>query len=139
MAATLINGRAYDHTQIILNILGVPIVSVSSVTYTEEQEKANNFGASNRPVSRGHSSIDASASLEISMNDVEAIRDAAPGGSLLLIPAFDIVVTFANPENIVQTHVLKACEFTNDGVDSSQGDTDISRTFDLVVAEIKYR
>lgn len=138
MAAPLINGRAFDYSQIIINILGVPIVSVSSITYLEEQEKVNNMGTGNRPVSRGHATIDASGSLEISMNDIEALRDVAPNGSLLFIPAFDIVVVFGNVQN-PQTHVLKNCEFLNDGVETTVGDTDVKRTFDLVISHIQYR
>ena len=84
-------------------------------------------------------SIDASGSLEVSMNDVEALRDIAPTkGSLLSIPAFDITVMFGNSQG-VQTHRLRNCEFTNDGVETSQGDTDVKRTFDLVISHIDYR
>ncbi len=74
------------------------------------------------------------------MNDVEALRDtvAAQGGSLLAIPAFDITVTYLNAQKVV-THVLKNCEFTNDGVETTQGDTDVVRTFDLTVSHITYR
>lgn len=138
MATPLINGIAYDYTQIIVNILGVPVVSVSSIEYNEEQEKTNNFGTGNRPVSRGQGAIDASGSIEISMNDTEALRDVAPDGSLLLIPSFDIIIVFGNVQN-VQTHVLKNAAFTSDGHSSSQGDTDLKRSFDLVISHVKYR
>ena len=140
MAAPLINGRAYDFTEIIVSMLGAPVVGVKAITYTEEQDKTNNFGQGNRPISRGQGAIDASASIEISMNDIEAIRDtvALSGGSLLSIPAFDIQVTFLNAQKVV-THILKNCEFINDGVETTQGDTDVVRTFDLVVSDIKYR
>lgn len=138
MSVPLVNGRAYDFTQIILQITGVPLPSPKSINYTEEQTKENNFGTGNRPVSRGQGPIDANASIELSMNDVEALRDAAPNGSLLQIAAFDIVVTYVNLQKPVK-HVLKNCEFTDDGVESSQGDTDISRTFNLKPSHIKYR
>jgi hypothetical protein len=72
------------------------------------------------------------------MNDIEALRDAAPSGSLLQIPAFDVTVVFGNPQKPV-VHVLKKVEFTNDGLDSTQGDTDLKRTFDLVISNVKYR
>ncbi len=85
----LVNGRAYDFAQIVVTILGVPLAGVSAISYAEEQEKTNNFGQGNRPVSRGQGAIDASGSITISMNDVEALRDVAPDGSLLKIPAFD--------------------------------------------------
>lgn len=139
MALPLINGQAFDYADIVISILGVPVSGVSSINYTEEQEKANNFGTGTRPVSRGKAAIEASGSLEISMNDVEALRDVAPlRGSLLSIPAFDITVVFGNTQN-VQTHRLRNVEFNNDGVETTQGDTDIRRTFDIVISHIDYR
>jgi len=138
MAIPLINGRAYDFTQIVISLLGVPLSGMSSLNYTEEQEKTNNFGTGNRPVSRGQGPIDSSGQTELSMNEDEALRDAAPSGSLLQIPAFDITVVFGNPQKPT-THILKNCEFTNDGVETTQGDTDIRRTFDMVISNIKYR
>ena len=134
----LINGKAYDFTQIVVLIMGAPIPSVSSITYTEEQTKENNYGAGNRPVSRGKGAINASGSITLSMNDVEALRDVATDGSLLKIPAFDIQVSFLNEQKVV-THILKNCEFTDDGVESSQDDKDISRSFNLVISHVKYR
>lgn len=138
MAVPLINGRAYDYTQITAVVLGVPLAGITSINYTEEQEKTNNFGTGNRPVSRGKGAIDASGSLDIPMNEVEALRDAAPNGSLLQIPSFDIVIVFGNPQKPV-THVLKNVEFLNDGVESTQDDKDITRTFDIVISHVKFR
>jgi hypothetical protein len=138
MAVPLINGEAYSYVQITAVVLGVPLPSITSINYIEEQEKANNPGMGNRPVSRGRSMIDASGSVDISMNDIEAIRDVAPSGSLLQIPPFDIVLVFGNPQKPV-THVLKNVEFTNDGVETTQGDTDVKRTFDIIMSHIKYR
>lgn len=138
MAVPLINGQAYDFQLITAVVLGVPLPSISAINYTEEQEKENNFGLGDRPVSRGKGAINASGSLDISMNDIEALRDVAPQGSLLQIPAFDIVVVYGNPQKPV-THVLKNCEFIDDGVETSQNDKDVKRTFGLVISHIKYR
>lgn len=139
----LVNGKAYDYTQIVLTALGVPVVGVTSISYTEEQEKVNNYGTGARPVSRGRGNIEASGSLDISMNDVEALRDAAvsagiASGSLLGIPAFDITVTFGN-EQAPTTHVLKNVEFASDGMEAADGDTDINRSFDIVMSNVEYR
>lgn len=134
----LINGRAFDFAQIVVTIAGVPMPSVRSISYSEEQTKENNFGAGKRPVSRGHGTINAQASIELSMNDVEALRGAAPNGSLLAIPAFDITVVFGNPQQPTK-HRLKNCEFLSDGVEGSTDDTDLVRSFDLVVSDIEFR
>lgn len=138
MSVPLVNGVAYDFTQIVFSMLNVPIAGISSITYAEEQEKVNNFGAGDRPISRGKAAIDANGSIELSMNEVEAMRDSAPNGSLLKIPAFDITVVYGNPQKPV-THILKNVEFLNDGVDTTQGDTDLKRTFDLVISNVQYR
>lgn len=136
----LINGRSYDFAQIRAAILGVVVPSISSIEYSEEQKKENNFGAGDRPVSRGAGAIEAKGKLTMSMNDVEAIRKTVPNGSLLSVPPFDVVVTYLHPTaaNVV-THVLKNCEFTTDGVSGSQGDTDLKRDFELVLSHIVYQ
>jgi hypothetical protein len=138
MATPLINGRSYDFTQIIVTILGVPVASVSKITYNQKQDKTNNYGQGSNAVSRGQGVIEADASFDISMNDIEAIRDVAPNGSLLNVPAFDITVFFGNAQKPV-THTLKNCEFISDGVDASQGDTDLKQSFDLILSHIDFR
>lgn len=138
MAVVLINGEAYTHTQIEIIYLGVPLPSATSLDYGETQDKANNFGTGNRPVSRGRGAIDASGSIELSMNDIEAIRDAAPNGSLLQIPAADMVIVFLNPQKPV-THIIKNLEWTTDQPSSSQGDTDIKLSLDFIASNIKWR
>jgi hypothetical protein len=134
----LINGKAYDFTQVIVKILGAKVNSLTAITYTEEQEKENNYGLGNRPVSRGHGVISASASITLSMNDIEAIRDIARDGSLLKLAPFDIQVSFMNSQKVV-THIVKNCEFTTDGMEATQGDKDIKKSFDIIPSHIVYR
>ena len=135
----LINGRAYDFSQIIFVVLGVPVPSVSSISYTEEEETKMNFGTGQLPISIGYGAINSKGSIEISMNDVEAIRDVAPiRGSLLSIPLFDILVVYGNPQKPVR-HIIKNAKITDDGVETSQGDTDVKRKFNFVCSHIQYR
>lgn len=133
----LINGRAYEFSQITVDMLGGLVIDVTAINYQENQEKTNNYGTGRRPVSRGHGAIEASASIDISMNSIEAIRAAAPGNSLLCIPAFDIKVTYLNSGKVV-TDVLKNCEFLNDERGSSQGDTDISASYELIISHVEW-
>lgn len=138
MDNVLINGKAYDFTQVVVKIFGVNIASVSQINYTEEQAKENNYGTGIRPVSRGRGAITSTCSLTMSMNDVEAIRDVAPDGSLLKLAPFDIEVSFLNDQKVVN-HVIKNCEFTTDGVEAAQDDKDIKKSFDLLPSHILYR
>lgn len=138
MATTLVNGKSYSFVDVVLVVAGVPVFGVTAINYEETQEKTNNYGASTRAVSRGRGKKESSASITLSMNEVEALRDAAPEGSLLNIDPFDVQITYVNPQKVV-THVLKNCEFINDGVDISEGDTDAGKQFDLVLSHVKYR
>ena len=136
---TLVNGTSYDYTKISVILAGTPVLEVTEINYTQDQEKENNFGTGVLPVSRGQGERNSSGSIGLAMNEVEVLRDAAPpNGSLLDLPAFDIIVVYGNPQKLV-THRLIKCEFTNDGVETSQGDTSITRSFDLVIGNIHYR
>ena len=137
MPTPLINGQAYDYAQIRITLAGVPLFGVNSLSYSEEQDKTNNFGAGDRPVSRGKAAINANGSIDLSMNEVENLRAQAPNGSLVQLPSFEIVVAFLNEQQFV-SHILKNVEFLNDGVDTSQGDNDITRGFDLIISHIVY-
>lgn len=138
MSVPLINGKAYDYTNITVSFLGSPLASVSQLNYTETQAKTNNYGTGNRPVSRGQGAIEVSCSMQISMNDIERLRDASPDGSLLGLPAFDIIVLHGTG-TMLKKHIIKNCEFSDDGVESSQGDTDIKRTFNLTPSHIIWK
>ncbi len=138
MALPLVNGQAFDYAQIIPLYLDVPLVSMTSITYEETQEKVDNPGTGNRGISRGRADIKSNGSIELSMNDIEALREIAPQGSLLLLPASDFQLVFGNPQN-VQTHVLKNLEFTNDGGTGTQGDTDMKMTLNFIISNVIYR
>lgn len=134
----LINGRAYDYSQIVFVVLGVPVPSVSSISYTQEEEDKMNFGTGQLPISIGYGSINSKGSIEISMNDVEALRDVAPNGTLLRIPLFDILVVYGNPQKPVR-HIIKNVKFTDDGVETATGETDVKRKFNFICSHIQYR
>jgi hypothetical protein len=138
MEKVLINGKAYAHAQIVATIAGVPVASISEVEYKETQDKSNNYGIGSRPISRGYGTTAATASVTLAMAEVEQIRDAAPDGSLLKIPPFDLVVTFLNDQRIV-THIVKNCEFLNDGVESKTGEMDVKMKFDLLPSHVLFR
>lgn len=138
MAVPLVNGQAFDYTQITPVFLGVPLLSMTSITYEQTQEKVNNMGTGNFPVSQGQGAIESSGTIELSMNDIEAMREVAPNGKLLLIPASDFILVFGNPQN-VQTHILKNLRFTNDGGSATLADSDLKFTLNFTLSDVQYR
>lgn len=136
--SVLINGKAYAHANIIPMIGGVVIHSITQISYGESQEKENQYGIGKRPVSRGQGPIKPDeVSIEMSMNDVEIIRDNAPNKSLLQIAPFDIPVVYNNGQRVIRD-VIKNCEFTTDGRESAVDNKDIKKTFTLISSHVEF-
>ena len=132
----LINGTAYDWASIKIQILGVTVYGVSAINYGVTQEKTNNMGAGTEPVSRGRGGKEYSASLTLEMKEIRRIQAALPAGSSLLdIPPFPIVVQYLVGTNLV-TDVVNNAEFTQQVVDTSQGDSTINMEMPLAIAGI---
>ena len=53
MAVALVNGRSYSHTDIIANIGGVPVLSISNLTINDTQDKSFSHGTSRLAVAYG--------------------------------------------------------------------------------------
>lgn len=137
MSTSLVNGRAYDYVSIEILYGGVPLYSTSAISYVETQTKTDNKGTGNRGVSRGREAIECTGSFDLSMNDTEKLRAAAPGRSLLNIPAFDIIVKYGDAGQIPVIDTIKNVEFTDDGVETTVGDTDIKRTFSIIFSHVQ--
>ncbi len=138
----LINGTSYSFSQIKLVFANVVMTGIQEVTYVGERDVTGNMGTGNRPNSVGFGPIDSTATLALSMNEVEKIRDAVklagfPSGTLLEFPLFDIIVVYNNAQKIVK-HTLKNCAFKKDEAGGSLGDTEITGAYDLFVSQIFY-
>lgn len=140
MNQPLINGEAYSWSQISLVLLGTPVVGITNVSYTEEQEMEENYGAGNRPVSRGYGKITTEGSITLYMTEVEALQDAVSSGRLQDIPEFDIVVSYIpNDSNRTKTHILRNCRFKNNGREIDQGATNITTELSLMISHIDWK
>ena len=141
MASILINGTSYSWAQITINIQGTPLYGVTAISYKTSQEKTNNYGQGNRPVSRGRGRKETEASMTLRLGELEALRNSISTRDILDIPPFDITVAFIpNNADINQpvVHTLKNVEFLEDSVDSSKGDTSIDVDIPLIISDVKY-
>jgi hypothetical protein len=135
----LINGKSYEWADIIVNILGVPVVGITALEYAEKQNMENIYGAGAYPVSRGYGKVEPTAKITMLMEEVESLMAAAPIGRLNQIPEFDIVVMFVDTNLVTRKHVLKNVRFMNNGRTSSQGDTSIPVELELVLSHIEWQ
>lgn len=136
----LINGEAYSWSQITVNILNTPIAGISAISYSDNQEMQNNYGAGNYPVTQGVGKIEFEGSMTLHKEELEALQSAVSTGRLQDIPAFDVVISFIpiGGQNI-KTHTLKFCKFKNNGRELSQGDMMFEQQIDLLIGNILWR
>lgn len=138
MTQTTVNRRAYDYASIKAILGGIPFTKISSITYSVVQAKENQYGLGIEPTSIGHGTKEYTGSLEVQFGDIEEMRLFSPTGSLVDIPAFDIILAFGN-NGIIKNHVLVGAEFTNDEVTGTTGDMSLKATLNLVIGSIKFK
>jgi hypothetical protein len=135
---TLINGVAVVWSDIQIPFLGVPLTGVTAISWSEKQEKTNNYGIGNKPVSRGYGRIAYEGSITLLAEEWRNIIAAAPLGSINKIPFFDLPILFVSPLTGLQMKVtLKAVDFTDASFDSKEGDTMIPITMPFIFADIE--
>lgn len=134
----LINGKSYEWSDIIVNILGVPVVGITAIEYGEEQGIENIYGAGAYPVSRGYGKVEPTAKITLLMEEVEAIQAAAPQGRINQIPEFDITVAYVDTNLVSRVHKIRNCRFKKNMRSSAQGDTNIPVELDLVCSHIEW-
>jgi len=138
MAQPLINGQSYSWSQIEVRILNVPVAGITAISYEESEEMQDNWGAGKYPVSRGYGKIEATGSITLEMNEVEALQAAVPTGRLQDIPEFDIVVSYLPQGGNIVTHTLKNCRFKNNKREVNQGDMTIAVELELLISHIQW-
>lgn len=132
----LINGVNYSWANISLILFGTPIVGIVAISYKRKQSKKNNYGAGQQPVSRGYGDYEYEGSIELYMDTWKAIIAGSPNRDPMLIAPFDIPVTFGGTGVSSTKDVLRACEFTEDDMDSKSGDTRIMVKVPLIIGAI---
>lgn len=135
----MINGDSYSWSQIDITILGRRLEGVSGINYTSSQEKTNNYGRGNKPISRGKGKKSYSGSITLKEEEIKAIEAAIPAGKDIVdIKPFPIIVAFSN-NGIHTIHKLLHCEFMDRGVEVNTDTTDVERQLNLIIGDINYK
>ena|SRR6185295_3907193 len=136
MATPLINGVNYSWANITVVLFGVPVVGITSISYKEKQKKDNNYGANNKPVSRGYGNFEYDGDIELYTDEWKRIIAASPGRSPLKIAPFDIIVIYGGDRLTGDRDILKAVEFMENPLDAKQGDTKLMVKIPLIIGDI---
>ena len=139
MTNIFVNGINRGWGDILLVLFGIPVVGITEISYKDKQNKENQYGAGNEPVSRGYGKIEYEASLTLYREEWEAIIQASPDKKPRKIPPFEIqVLLLPTGGGQAATDVLKNVEFLEDDMSSKQGDTSIMVTIPLIIAGIDH-
>ena len=131
-------GQEYSFVDATFSVMGIELFSLSSITATETQEKTNNKGASNKPVSRGRGAKEYEVSVDLSLKDTQRLKALIPGGSLNDMPAGIATLILDNGVGDKVSFQLIAFEFGSDGIEMAVDDTEARRTYDAICSDIVF-
>ena len=141
LLGTLINkfGRVAGWNNVKLVMLGRQVEGITALSYKDNQEKENVYGAGSMPVGRGSGNYKAEASITLLKEEVNALLMAlGPGKRLTDIEPFDIPVIYEY-DGLVMKDVIRNVEFTDNGVDVKQGDKSIATQYTLITSHIDWK
>ena len=140
--ATIVNNVAYSWAMIELTAPALPgsanansimLQGVTGIKWNRKWNVKTNYGLGGKPVNRGFGNWEYTASITLDYNAQVQLR--ALRGSLTALGEFDLIISFANEfeteDWTTETVTLKGCLFTEDGMEASQDDTNITKEFDL--------
>lgn len=135
----LVNGLNYNWCSVSVNILGVTLVGIKSINYSDRHEIEDIMGAGCAPVARGGGQYSAEGSVTLLMEEVEALQAAAPNGRIQEIPEFDITIDFEPENGRFARHVLKNCRFVTNMRDLQNQATSFEVELEMKVSHINWR
>lgn len=135
----LVNGRTYEWCDIRTTLLGVTLVGIQAINYSDNMSVEDIYGAGCVPVARAGGRYEATASIRLLMDEVEALQDAAPGGRIQAIPEFDIIVEYLPKDGKKRKHVIKNCRFVNNVREVETQQTSIPVELEIKTSHIKWR
>lgn len=134
----LINGEAYSWASIKAEVLGSLVFGITAINYGEKENKENKYGIGRVPIARGYGNVETNASISLYKDTLEALQKIAPNGKIHDIPPFDLTVAYINKNGKYTKDVPKNWEFTENKVESNQGDTGIIVSIECIISDVDW-
>lgn len=135
----LINGVAYNWSNVKLNLFGVPVIGITDIEYARKQKKENLYGYGQEAIARGYGNIENEGSISLYLDEWNKIINAAPNKDPLKIGIFDIQVIFGSSSVNFKQDTLRSCEFVDDPFTGKQGDTKFIIKIPLIIGAIVHQ
>jgi hypothetical protein len=106
---------------------------VSGIKWNIKHKVETNYGLGGEPANRGFGNTEYTASITMDYNTQAQLR--ALNGSLMNLGEFDLIISFSNAigtdDWTTEDITLKGCIFNEDGMETKQDDTNITKDFEL--------
>jgi hypothetical protein len=136
----LINGKAEEHADIQVVIMGQLMTGFTSIEYTDDQDIQNVHAAGSAVNARVHGKQNPTAKISFLASTLSAFQNLVPTTRRIQeIPEFDVIVTYVDSAYVTKVHVLKNARFKNNGRKAATGDGAIIVDVDLVISNIEYK
>lgn len=121
------------------NFLARDAEGISKIAYDDTEGMENVYGAGKYPIGRTEGNYEAKCTLGLYKEETDALKLALPKGKRLQdIAAFDIVVVYTRKDGSITKDIIHNVQFTNDGVEVSQGDGSIQTDYTMIVSHITW-
>jgi hypothetical protein len=119
MAIALINGKNFSHQQMIFNVGGVPLLSLSDITMTKTAQREFSFGTSKLPVGYGDGRDEpGDLTFTLSLSDGRSLVAASPDNDPTNLAPFPIPLTLLNEAKptlfVIKNVMIQSFEVTSD-------------------------
>lgn len=146
----LISGFEYSWANLTVFLANgtVPVVNITSIKYSQEQDMEDLYGAGNFPVARTNGNFKTTASITLRKSELIGLQAAARTstnplitsyGEIQSILPFKIVVQYKRDDySSITVDELMNCQFLSNSVDLSQGDMSVDVEVNLICSHIKW-
>lgn len=126
-------------SSIVANMMGRDVEGISTLAYNDNVTKENVYGAGQYPIGRSRGNYEPECSMSLYKEEADGLKIALPPGKRLQdIGPFDIIVQYQSDSGMILKDIIHNVEFTNDGVDVSQGDGTIVTEYTMICSHITW-
>ena len=119
MALALINGKNFSHQQLVFNVGGVPLISLSDIDINTASQREFSFGTSKLPVGYGDGRDEpGDLTFTLSLSDARSLIAASPENNPNRLAPFPIPLTLLNVAKptlfIIKNVLIQSNQITSD-------------------------
>lgn len=137
---TIINkfGTLTGWNQFTWNWFGRDVEGILSAEYSDKVDWKNEHGANKYPIGQAEGNYEASASVEIYEEELEAMKSALPPGVRLQDVQTSPVCVYTKADGTIVKDILHNVRIMNVGKSLKQGDGKMTHKCDLLITHISW-